>query len=165
MTKRVATLILALGLIAVLPVASAKPTNEEVFGDWRAQCGTPEGGGSEVCHVYQNLVSRETKKEILHAMVLYTPKRKDPVLIVTLPLGVALRPGIQIKVDKAEPRRMIFETCTNIGCRAGLLLDSKVLNEFKTGAQAGVSFFNLRGKQLNVPLSLTGFTKAVGSLR
>lgn len=163
--KRLPALFLTLGIFAVAPTASGKPENGQVFGEWRAFCESAESGDAEDCHVFQHLVAKDTQESILHAMVLYTPKRADPVMILTLPLGVAVRAGVQVQVDAGEPRKLIFETCLPEGCRAGMLLDAKALDEFRKGAQAGVSFFNLRGKQLNLPLSLSGFTKAVSSLK
>lgn len=153
-------------LLLVAPAAVfAKPDKDAVFKDWRGQCEKPEGSDQEICHVFQNLVVKETQQQLLHVMVLYSPKREEPVMIATLPLGVALRPGLQIQVDEAEPFSLTFETCTPVGCRAGLLLKPEILSAFQKGANGTVSFFNLQGKRLNVPLSLNGFTQAVASLK
>ncbi|MCB1736115.1 MAG: invasion associated locus B family protein [Gammaproteobacteria bacterium] len=162
---RFSAALLSLSMLVAPAAVFAKPDKDAVFKDWRGQCETPEGSDQEICHVFQNLVVKETQQQLLHVMVLQTPKREEPVMIATLPLGVALRPGIQIQVDEVEPFSMMFETCTPVGCRAGLLLKPEILSAFQKGAKGTVSFFNLQGKRLNVPLSLNGFTQAVASLK
>ncbi|MEW8014375.1 MAG: invasion associated locus B family protein [Candidatus Sedimenticola endophacoides] len=150
------------------PVAAGAGENGRTtqnFKDWTLVCETPEGAQTEVCFINQLLAVKETGKQIMLATVSHPGKGDTPVLFVTLPLGVFLAPGMAIGIDDGEVKQIPYDRCTPLGCSAALPLEQGMLEAMKKGSQAKVIFMDGQRKKVGLPISLTGFTAAVSSLR
>lgn len=151
---------------ALLSVTGAQAANNgEQFKDWKIQCEAPQGSEQEICHAFQNLTMKEGGQRVLHIAVGYLPNKDHPVAIFTLPLGIALPPGVMLQVDEGAKNTFPVEVCTPDGCRAGLEIKPELMASLKAGSKAKVTFANLQRQGLTVPVSLKGFTAAVGSLK
>ncbi len=74
--------------------------------------------------------------------------------------------NFQLKVDKAkEAARAPFIQCIKDGCQARVVLDDKMMSKLKNGNRLGIAFFTPQQKQLGFPVSLSGFTAAMDSLK
>ena len=142
----------------------AEPVGGEVFGDWATACEV-NAESRRVCHIFQRVTVKESGKSLLHAAVAWPASDERPVAIFNLPLGIALPPGVVIKVDAGEPSRLPFSTCTRGGCRVGLKLTEEMVKNLKRGKQLVLTFAGPDAKAYKVPLSLTGFTKAYDNLK
>ncbi len=147
------------------PRAAAGPKDGQRFKDWAAKCQKPADDKPEQCFVFQDLVLKDKKQRVLLIRVAIPPSRKDPVAVLTLPLGISLPPGVSIRVDDGEPVRVQVERCVANGCIAGFPLENELLASFKAGAKAYVTIQDSRRKPATLPISLSGFTAAVKSLR
>ncbi len=145
--------------------ASFAAEQGKVFKDWRVQCETAPGSDTEICHIFQNLTTKEDGKQILNAMIGYLPAKDEAVMILTLPLGIALPPGIQLQIDDGKAARAPIETCTPQGCRVGVPLTKEFITTMKKGNQMKVTFANLQRKGLTVPVSLSGFSAGLKELK
>ena len=163
--------LIALGatLAAALPLSAQAAKTGDAFDQWRIQCGTPEGATAEFCQAFQLVgvkeSDKETEKRILHVAVAYPPEQSVAVAIFTVPLGVVLTPGIQIKVDDNEPHRFGYNVCLKNGCQAGLKLEGAVLDEFRKGQKAVVTFVNVARQGFNIPVDLKGVSAAMDALK
>lgn len=158
--------LLACLLVGGLFTASAHAVKTgDQFTDWVVACEQPNEEIPELCHIFQNLTLKEEGVRVLHVQVGFIPDKAHPVAIFTLPLGVALPPGIRLKVDEHEPVNFPIEVCVQDGCRAGLELTPDRLNMMKRGNKANVTFANIQRQGLTVPVSLSGFTAGVNALR
>ncbi|MGF1444924.1 MAG: invasion associated locus B family protein [Pikeienuella sp.] len=94
--------------------------------------------------------------------------RTVPALItVTTTIGVLLRPGIVVRVDGGEARRIGFEVCLPDRCIATRALPDQLLNEYKRGNTAAMAFAAAaqgQPREIRVDVSLSGFTRAFNSL-
>lgn len=167
MIQRIKTLASLAAITAGLAFSSAAPAAEtgQVFKDWRVACEKPEGADADVCHIFQNLTMKENGQQILNVMVGYLPSKPEPVMILTLPLGIALPPGVQVQVDEGKTGRAPIETCTPQGCRVGIPLVDEFLTSLKMGNTLNVTFANLQRKGLSVPVSLSGFSAGMSALK
>ncbi|MGB1110463.1 MAG: invasion associated locus B family protein [Gammaproteobacteria bacterium] len=154
---------LGLGLLTT-PATHAAKTGD-TFQDWKIQCETPKPEVGEICHAFQNLTMKEGNQRVLHIAVGFLPEKDNPVAIFTLPLGVALPPGVQLQVDEGEKSRFPIEVCTPDGCRAGLEVKPELMTALKAGSKAKITFANMQRQGLTVPVSLKGFTAAINSLK
>jgi len=68
-------------------------------------------------------------------------------------------------VDDGQPARVGFEICAQQGCRAGMVLKEPVLKAMKAGKEAKATIVSPQGKEVGIPISLSGFTAAIGSLK
>ncbi|MDZ7753128.1 MAG: invasion associated locus B family protein [Gammaproteobacteria bacterium] len=163
--------VLALGLGALPAWAQEDETNvetsEETHADWRVRCEKPEDGSApERCFMFQNLVMRDSQRQLLNFAVAFPNEDADtPTAVVMVPLGVSLPAGLGLAVtEDTEPTRVAFQHCITIGCRAVIPLDDGQVAALKAGTEATVSFSDGTGRAVNVPVSLSGFTAAFNSL-
>ncbi len=143
--------------------AAEKATN---YKDWGYKCETPKGFNQEICFVFQRVTNKENNKKISDITIAYPPKIDKPVMVITLPLGVFLPAGIQLKIDEGgEAARAPYVQCIQDGCQARVILDTKLIGMMKGGKMLRVAFFTPQQKELAFPVSLNGFTAAMGALK
>ena len=161
--------ILTVGL--VFPHALA--AQEE--SDWKLICA--DGLKPETCKITLTLFfskkvdgKQKIVGKVLGLTVVYVAdaksKKRQPHLSIQMPLGVDLRRGAVLKVDKGKEIPVRYLRCTNNGCDASLKLDSKFLKALKAGNNLFVGFLPWGGnKNTAVNASLKGFNKAFNTLK
>lgn len=142
----------------MLALAISSAVAAEQFKAWRKQCETLPGG-QVACNIVQDVRTPQGDTVMMRAQVGFIPQQNQALLLITLPLGVALKPGLQLRVDQIGTWPMGFDVCTADGCRAALPLDAKLLKALKKGVKAAIAVKELRGQTLSIPLSLLGFTR------
>ncbi len=130
---------------------------QSLFGKWALNC--PK---NQKCRVGQTIIHKQTEQTVVIARVF---KDKTGVLVLSLPKGVFLAPGVSLRIDKGKLIRYPFETCDESGCHTGLKLSKKLLSSLKRGTQASIIFYDSRQKPVLANLSLEGFTKAYAALK
>ena len=73
-----------------------------------------------------------------------------------------------MQIDAGQVYSFSFRYCVAAkieGCVAVVKLPESIVNEMKRGSEAKISFVNVRGQTINLPITLTGFTKAIGELQ
>jgi len=152
--------------LMAVPFQLAAEDKPKSFKDWGYKCETPKGFDQEICFIFQRVTNKENNKKIADVTVAYAPKVNKPIMVITLPLGVFLPSGIQIKVDDGkEAARAPFVQCITDGCQARVPLDDKLMGMMKGGNRLRIAFFTPQQKQLAFPISLSGFTAAMNSLK
>ena len=144
------------------------PEGVEQFKDWIKECEKlkdPEGKEVDLCQISQTLINKEINQPMLKVAAGYVPGKKDAVMIITLPLGVVLPPGVQLTVGEGKAARVPITTCLPQGCQAGAQLDKEFTERLKKGDKMIVTFIGPDGKQVNAPISLSGFTAALESIK
>ncbi len=98
-------------------------------------------------------------------------------LIVTVPLGMALAPGLRVlvysgpqwkkaiakeKVDEKKLKELKFTylSCDVIGCDAGIEATKDIIDALKKGAGVNILALNTQGRIFSSPMPLKGFTDA-----
>ena len=81
-------------------------------------------------------------------------------MVVTVPLGMDLRSGVQVGVDGGNPFKMDFARCTRLGCTADVKITSKLVMAMKSGRQLAVEVKGPLGKSFDVTIPLAGFAAA-----
>lgn len=156
--------LLDLSIQAVHAPAAAQNPHAKIFGDWRIRCNSATGAPSQ-CQMFQNVVVKETGQPILQMVVGYMQDVATPVGVITLPLGVYLPPGLTLKIDGGQTYELGYEICGRAGCRVRFSMDEALLSSFKKGNTIEIAFYNTVRKPIRVPVSLMGFTAAIGQLR
>ena len=83
-----------------------------------------------------------------------------------MPLGVDLRPGAVIQIDKNKEINLPYLRCTNAGCDGSLVLNKKMLRSVLAGNDFNVGFRAWGSNKIQlVKASLSGFTKAFRRLK
>jgi len=153
-------------MLATMRLIAAAEDKVKRFKDCGYKCEQTPDKKKKICFIFQSVSSKKDDKRIADATIAYLPKVDKPVLVITLPLGVLLPPGIQIGIDEEKKGiRVPFAQCTQAGCQARMALDDKMVTKMKAGKQMIVAFLTTQQKQLGFPISLSGFTAAIGSLK
>ena len=133
----------------------------ERFKDWGVRCETAEATGEKICEMFQVVTRTDTGERVMAVIVGYTPENDQPVAAFQLPLGIHLPSGVEFSIDGGESIRVPIQVCFPHGCSANLLLEPSLLQKLRAGAIATVSIRGPQGKQVNLPVSLRGFTAAM----
>ena len=159
-----AVLVLAAIAIPAISRANAQNPHAKIFGDWRIRCNAATGAPSK-CQMFQNVVVKDTGQPILQTVVGFMKDVAAPVGVITLPLGIYLPPGLTLQIDKGQSYELAFETCGQKGCRVRFSIDDTLLGTFKGGNVVEIVFYNGARKAIRIPVSLKGFTAALGQIR
>lgn len=148
-----------LSLAAVMPNAYAVK-NGQKFKDWTGQC--EEIDGKKVCGITQTVFDQD-KKPVVNIFIRKIKEQKDPIAFVKVPLGVNLRAGLGLAVDKKEIAQVPYTVCDPAGCNALVPLNSELLSKIKKGKKMQVGML-LVNQEIVFSASLSGITKAIGAL-
>ena len=147
-------------------VPNVPPQGLAVFDDWKKLCEPTPDKAMQVCFGFQKVSHTETKAQLLQAVVGYfRTDRADPTLIVTIPLGAFLLPGLEIRTKGKKPIHSDFQYCFSNGCQAAIRLDSAKLDSLKKEGEAEVVFLDAGHQRISVPLSLKGLPAVLEALK
>ena len=161
--------ILTAGLMFPLDLAAQEESA------WKLICA--DGLKPETCLINQTrFLSKKIQGKqravgrILGLTVLYVAnpksKKREPHMSIQMPLGVDLRRGAVLRVDKGKEIPVQYLRCTKSGCAASLKLDSRFIKALKAGNGLLVGFLGWGGNKTTVVnASLKGFAKAFKILR
>ena len=169
--------IAAAGLLgALLPVAAGAQdsgvaqqgeTVKATHGAWEIVCATAQ---PDLCVMRQVGETADGKRVLevrvrkLDGVQTQDGETVPAALRVLTPLGSLLRPGVRVAVDGNEPRTGAFEVCLPRGCVVEDPMSEEFLGQLKAGVVAKMTFGLIQQGEINVDISLNGFTKAFGSL-
>ncbi len=148
--------------MACAGAAHAEDT-QQIFGSWTLRCSIAADGKPD-CMMFQNLVQKTGGQPVLQFGVGMAPPDGLPTVLVSLPLGISLPPGITIQIDSGTPATFHVERCEPDGCRAGMKLRDATVQQLSQGRQLHITFYDGGRKPLKVPLSLEGFGAAFKAL-
>jgi invasion protein IalB len=144
------------------PASDERVTRTEQHQDWLVRCGRP-GGQSEVCEMVQQPVG-ENGEPIMAVAVGKVPGNPNPGMIILLPLGIALPPGVELRIDDGAEIEAPVDRCERQGCQVEMLLEPDLLTALKAGSRVTVDFHVQQQdglQRVRVPFSLLGFTAAL----
>ncbi len=134
---------------------------------WAVVCA--DAKNAETCRMEQTLFVDQAEEgqpkklgKVLSITVLYVGKMaRRPLLVMKLPLGVDLRPGMVLRVDKNEEIKAPYLRCTNAGCEVQVALTAALVAQLKWGLKlrVGIRPFG-SSKTVVIDASLKGFGRA-----
>ncbi|MEA1676416.1 invasion associated locus B family protein [Nitrospirillum sp. BR 11163] len=130
---------------------------------WAKNCAKDANGG-DVCYVEQFAIANPGNTIVLHVQIGYMSADGKPVLVITVPLGTPVQPGLQLTLDGAKPIALPLTLCQQGGCVASANLDQDVLKQFTTGTVLMVRYAKPDKTAMDVPVQLAGLAPALQSL-
>lgn len=115
---------------------------------------------TKICLSHHERLSAANGRVLVSVAVRNVQRQEKETLMVLVPLGVALAPGLQVIVDDNKPVPLRFTFCHIGGCSAEAEATKEVVANLKKGTQLKVLAINNTGKTIAFPVPLTGFTKA-----
>ena len=144
--------------------AMAQGVEKGKFGDWSMRCETPPGAAHEQCALLQSIAADDRPNVTLVVIVLKTADGKSRLLRVIAPLGILLPSGLGLKIDQADLGRAGFVRCLPTGCVAEVVMEDKLLDQFKAGQNATFIIFQTPEEGIGIPLALNGFAQGFAAL-
>ena len=158
MTYHALRIYLCATLLVMSAVANAEDTRQ-IFGSWTLRCSAASDAKA-ACMMFQNLVLKTGGQPVLQFGIGIAPDDGLPTVLFSLPLGIALPPGITIQIDDSTPSTFPVERCEPDGCRAGMKLRDSTVSQLSLGRQLHVTFYDGARKPIKVALALDGFAAA-----
>jgi len=151
---------------AAAPAASPEFETRE-YQDWTVRCSKETAALPAACEMLQQ-PKDERGQTVLAVAVGKVANTSNPGMLIILPLGIWLPPGVVLKVDGGQDIPARVERCERRGCQVELLLEADILAKLKAGTKADVLFqiYDENGEPqvVGVPFSLFGFTAALNQV-
>jgi invasion protein IalB len=144
------------------PTATDAPQQQSA-SPWAARCAANGRQDPLECSISQRAVTKQG--QLVGSVTIRTIAGGEPIMIVSVPLGLYLGAGVSFDVDGANPQQLQLETCDRAGCYAQLKLTDDHLNAFRGGQALDIVFQNLNRQPVKLPMSLVGFTAAYDKVK
>lgn len=116
----------------------------------------------DVCLTHHEHIDGRTGQVVVSAAIRQVMGQDKKALMVMVPLGMALPPGIQMKVDENKPVSLKYTLCHIAGCTAETEATEEIVGQMKNGTKLVVAAINLAGQAIAFPeVPLSGFTKTL----
>src|SRR5262249_39485449 len=124
---------------------------------WVKLCSTDATTKKNICQV-REVVTDDTGQQLVASVTVQTTQN-DPkmLLIVSVPPGVLLRPGMQIAIDTNQPMPLTYTICRANVCFADTDFTAENLKATRAGKQLTIAAIVDSGQQVSMPISLAGF--------
>lgn len=148
------------------PKAAAKaPSGPEI--KWLKFCEfsvtkKTDNSKAKVCLVHYEQRAADTGTVLVSAAIRQIEGIEKERFIVMVPLGVAIPPGLKVRVDKGDPIAMRYTLCHPQGCTAEGDATKDFVTKLKKGNKLYIAAINAFGRGFALPVSLKGFTKTYG---
>ncbi len=113
----------------------------------------------EICITHHERLDPSNGTIIVSAAVRVIEGIEKPRFLVTVPLGMALPPGMFARIDDAkEGFGLKYSFCLPHGCTAEVDATPELLKKFNEGKTITVATINAVGEQVGFQVPLNGFT-------
>ncbi|WP_306256959.1 invasion associated locus B family protein [Pararhizobium sp. IMCC21322] len=149
--------VLAPLILVTSPDVSSAQEAAEGPKPWTKICTQNKQTKKEICLVSQEI--RSANGQFLASVaVREIDGDENQSILISVPPGMLLQPGIQFKVDENEPRAVKYGICFQKYCYSELPIKKDAIDEMKGGNNLTVTTFSQQGKAIGFELTLTGFT-------
>ncbi|MEQ8231976.1 MAG: invasion associated locus B family protein [Gammaproteobacteria bacterium] len=156
-------------LCTLLAAGSAAPVpaqpDEQVHGNWTVRCEQVDSDAAPECIMDQNLVLRAGGQPVLQFAIGLAPDDAIPTVLLKLPLGIYLPPGVSFRIDDGAAATFPVERCDPDGCQAVMKLRESTVTQLRAGHKLEIGFHDGARAPLSMSLSLEGFGPAIDALR
>ncbi|WP_158658868.1 invasion associated locus B family protein [Methylocystis bryophila] len=126
---------------------------------WVKVCFEDPRTRRQTCYTTRDF-AEEGGTPILSLEVFETKGEESMLLRAFLPLGLALKPGVRIGLERGEQENGAFDACFPAGCYASSNVAPALVDAMKRGGRIRLSVKKLSGEELDFFLPLEGFGKA-----
>ncbi len=146
---------------APAPAKKAGEATKTTNSAWVKLCEKQKGEKKgNVCLTHHERFHPTSGRPLISAAIRKIDGQKQEVVMVMVPLGRLLPPGLILKVDEDKPVRMPYSFCTTVGCVAEMPATAEILAKFKKGKQLFIGTMDINQKRIGFRVSLTGFSNA-----
>lgn len=136
---------------------------------WQSRCTTLQqesGGQIEKCEVFQRLTMQETGQRLIEFAIGSSDQQAGLYRgVFLMPLGILIQPGVLMQIDENPPYKFDIHHCADTGCVAFVDLNAQIVDKLRKGEKAKVIMKAVDGKNIQITMSLSGFTKAFENVK
>lgn len=136
---------------------AAKPKSGQKQGFWYKLCDEQPQSKRQICFTFHEQVNVRTGRLYVSAALRKVSKTKTEHILVVVPPGVAVRPGLQIKIDDKDPIVLNYIICQPKGCTAEGEATAELVEQLKAGQNMMVAVIDVTGKINYLRVPLNGF--------
>jgi invasion protein IalB len=106
------------------------------------------------------MVVQETRAEngqMLASVQVRELEGERPRLIIAVPIGMSLQPGIRVVLDQAQPQQMRYEVCMPNACFAQMEVQNEFITRMKRANALNIQVVNMNGRAISLAMDLRGF--------
>lgn len=140
--------------------------------------GKEEKAEKNICLTHHERLDGNTGMVLVSAAIRQVEGQDKQHLMVMVPLGMAIQPGLRAKVydkamwekaqknekvedEKVPVTKLQFSLCHPAGCTAEIDLTPEIMTQVKSGAGVMVFSINANGQVIAFPVPLDGFNAAL----
>ena len=138
-----------------------EPTRTEIlkFDNWVLTCNEfAEGPRTRVCSALTRAYNQQNKQLVFQWTFAVDNNKQLVTVIETLP-GVAILPGIELRIGKSAAHKIPYVTCETGVCVARSNVDANLLRDLTGSPTAEVVIQGSQGNTLQFPVPLKGFER------
>jgi len=151
---------------AQVPTPPQIPTRTEIlnFENWAVTCNEfADGPRSRRCSALLQILQQNTNQTVF-AWTVALDERKQVVAVMQTPTGVAIPPGVELRVGKFPAQKVPFASCEAGRCVATMTLDANLLREMTTSPTAEAVIQGSQGNTVQFNIQMKGFDRAYAVL-
>jgi len=151
------------------PQGQPQPPAEQAQGEgqqmqimltpWTKICGKDQEANKEICLTTQE-ARADTGQLLASALVREVQDDPKKQFIVSVPVGMLLRPGMRVVVDQSAPQPVAYSVCFPNACYGDMEINAEYVGRLKKSQSLVIQTLNQVGRTINFPLSLKEFAKA-----
>ena len=140
------------------------PETEQAQDPWLVDCGEAESLSLGKCRLLQTVVIKETGQPLLTAAVETRPDGRDYSLVLKVPHGILLPPGMALELEGVERMVLRYRLSDATGVFAATVVSSELLEAMKKGDMLKIWVVTAEGQKVGIPVTLRGFAEAFKKL-
>ena len=148
------------------PAAAAPPNGPvkleltAMQAPWTKICGKDQGSGKEVCYTTRDFGQAADQPPTLAIAIYQMANEERRIARFLLPVGLLLKPGFRLVIDKGDPIEGKFAICFPNGCFAEAELNTASLGALKKAQAASVTVRNQANVEVTFNLPMKDFATA-----
>jgi len=148
---------------------AAPKVASQAFSSWLYRCQEVAAPAktNQACEIVQEMVVQKDDKSIPVLTMAFARAEagaKSHVVTILAPLGVQLKPGLQISADDGKPVTFDFQYCDQRGCWIAGEKGDALLAMLKQGKTGAAKMTLVNGRNLTINFSLAGLGMGVAAL-
>ena len=127
---------------------------------WQVICRSAAADRSKLgCSIVYETYSANDRVRL--ASVEIVKGEKSRVMVISAPIGVNLKDGLDVQVDGLKLSQIAFTHCLNNGCFASLDLTDTMVSTLKKGKVLSLAISDMQGAKIKSDISMVGFVPAL----
>lgn len=141
--------------------AAGSNTTPQISGpqpEWVKLCSSDPQTKKEICQTSRDL--RAETGQTLASVAIREDKGGKRLMIMAIPPGMQIQPGVRVVIDQQAPVLAKFSVCFPNVCLVETEATDTLLAAMKKGTTLNLQALNVQARGVVFPISLSGFGKA-----